>query len=93
VIVHSGQAVVLGGLILETRNDAKTGIPILMDIPLLGKLFSSTSEDIFRTELIITVSPTIIENQLAVQQITEELRKKMSRATEFENAVNSEADD
>jgi general secretion pathway protein D len=88
--VHSGQAVVLGGLILETTTEGKSGIPILMDIPFLGALFSTNSEDVFRTELIITVSPTIIENQMAVQQVTEELRSKMKRATEYENAVKAD---
>jgi len=90
VIVHSGQVVVLGGLILETTTEGKSGIPILMDIPWLGALFSTNSEDVFRTELIITVSPTIIENQMAVQQVTEELRSKMKRATEYENAVKAD---
>ena len=91
VIVQSGQTVVLGGLILESTNEGKSGIPVLMNIPLLGKLFSTTSEDQFRTELIVTVSPRVIENQRAMQQVTEELRSRMKKATEFENSV-KEAD-
>lgn len=91
VIVQSGQTVVLGGLILENTNDGKSGIPVLMNIPLFGKLFSTTSQDDFRTELIVTVSPRVIENQRAMQQVTEELRSRMNKATEFENSV-KEAD-
>jgi general secretion pathway protein D len=87
VIVQSGQTVVLGGLILENSNGGKSGIPLLMNIPLLGKLFSTNSQDVFRTELIVTVSPRVIENQRAMEQVTEELRVRMKNATEFENTV------
>ncbi|MDH3531377.1 MAG: type II secretion system secretin GspD [Gammaproteobacteria bacterium] len=87
VIVQSGQTVVLGGLILETTSDGKSGIPVLMDIPLLGKLFSTKSEDVFRTELIITVSPRVIEDQREMQKVTEELRARMSKANRYEQAV------
>jgi len=90
VIVQSGQTVVLGGLILETTNEGKSGIPVLMNIPLLGKLFSSTSEDVFRTELIVTVTPRVVENQRAMQQVTEELRARMKKASEYESLVNQE---
>ena len=88
VIVQSGQTVVLGGLILETTNEGRSGIPVLMNIPVLGKLFSSTSEDVFRTELIVTVTPRVIENQRAMQQVTEELRARMKKASEYESLVN-----
>jgi len=87
VIVQSGQTVVLGGLILETTSEGKSGVPVLMDIPLLGKLFSSTSEDVFRTELIITVSPRVIEDPREMQKVTEELRERMAKANEYEESV------
>jgi len=87
VIVQSGQTVVLGGLILETTNEGRSGIPVLMNIPVLGKLFSTLSEDTFRTELIVTVTPRVIENPRAIQQVTEELRERMRNATAYQNAV------
>ncbi len=93
VIVQSGQTVVLGGLILENTNDSVSGIPGLMSIPWLGKLFSSTSQDVFRTELIVTVRPRVIENQRAMQQVTEELRRRMQKASEYEHTVKQVAPD
>lgn len=87
VIVQSGQAVVLGGLILETTSEGTSGIPLLKDIPWLGKLFSTTSEDVFRTELIVTVRPTVIENQREMAKVTAELRTRMSKATEYSNSI------
>ena len=87
VIVQSGQTVVLGGLVLETTTEGVSGVPVLMNVPLLGKLFSSTSEDVFRTELIITVRPRVIENEREMQRITEELRMRMSKANEYQRSV------
>ena len=89
VIVQSGQTVVLGGLVLETTSEGLTGVPGLMKIPLLGKLFSSTSEDVFRTELIITVRPRVVENAREMQQITEELRTRMRKASDYQHSVES----
>ena len=87
VIVQSGQTVVLGGLILETTTEGKSGIPFLMDIPLLGKAFSSTSKDTFRTELIVTVTPRVVENERAMRQVTEELRMRMKKASDYQKSV------
>jgi len=87
VIVQNGQSVVLGGLILETTSNSKSGVPGLMHVPLLGKLFTQESEDVFRTELIVTVSATVIENQRAMQKVTEELRQRMQKASQYEDAV------
>ena len=86
VIVQSGQTVVLGGLILENTTEGRTGVPILMDIPLLGKMFSSTSEDVFRTELLITVKPLVITNDREMMKVTEELRMQIRKASELEKS-------
>lgn len=90
VIVQDGQTVVLGGLILETTSKGRSGVPVLMNIPLLGKLFSSTSEDVFRTELIVTMTVRVIENQHAMRRVTEELRMRMKKATEYETLVKAQ---
>ncbi len=87
VIVQSGQTVVLGGLILETTNRGKSGVPILMNIPGLGALFSTYSTDTLRTELIITVSPRVIEDPREMEKITEELRSRMAQANELEESA------
>jgi general secretion pathway protein D len=87
VIVQSGQTVVLGGLILETTTNGKSGVPILMNIPGLGALFSTNATDTFRTELIITVSPRVIEDPREMEKITEELRSRMAKANELEESA------
>jgi len=87
VVVQSGQTIVLGGLILENTNEGKSGIPVLKNIPLLGNLFSNTTQDVFRTELIVTMTPRVVENQREILQVTEEMRQRMIHATEYENSV------
>ena len=87
VVVDSGETVVLGGLILETHNEARSGIPLLMDIPWVGRLFSTTSEDDFRTELIVMITPRVVEDENAAQELTDELRDKMNRAVDYGNSV------
>ena len=87
VTIHDGQTVVLGGLIRDTRTTGKSGIPLLMDIPWLGKLFSSTSENVGRTELIVTINPVVVETQLDAELVTEELRQRMKNAYEYETSA------
>ncbi len=84
VIVQSGQTVVLGGLILENRSRGRSGVPVLMNIPLIGGLFSQTKEDVFRTELIITIRPVVVNNGQEMRRVTEELRMRMQKASDLE---------
>jgi len=96
VTVHGGQTVVLGGLIRETRTESKSGIPLLMDIPWLGQLFSTTGENVGRTELIVTINPVVVENQRDAELVTKDLRQRMKSASEFEASAwerNTGADD
>lgn len=62
VTVPNNQTIILGGLI--TTNDTKTvtGIPILSDIPGLGRLFSTTSNGVNRSELMIFIQPSIVNS-------------------------------
>jgi general secretion pathway protein D len=83
VIVHDGQTVVLGGLIRENSANGKTGIPGLMHLPVVGNLFGSTSEDVSRTELIVTLTPKVIRNPQEAYDISQELREKIRDATLF----------
>ncbi|MEW8505140.1 MAG: type II secretion system secretin GspD [Candidatus Thiodiazotropha sp.] len=83
VIVHDGQTVVLGGLIRESSSGGKTGIPGLMHLPLLGNLFGSTTKDVSRTELIVTLTPKVVRNPQEAYDISQELREKIRDAALF----------
>jgi len=60
-IVWDGQTVVLGGLIAETVQKIKDKVPVLGDIPLLGRFFRSEAMSSEKRNLIIFVTPTIID--------------------------------
>ncbi len=60
--VQNGRTVVLGGLMQNEHESSQDGIPGLSRIPKLGKLFSYSSDQIVKTELVIFLKPTIVEN-------------------------------
>jgi type IV pilus secretin PilQ/predicted competence protein len=61
VVVRNGETAVIGGLIKKVETDLVHGIPVLKDIPYLGYLFSSKSKAEKKQELVIFVTPTIVE--------------------------------
>lgn len=62
VIVRNGETIVIGGLIHDTQSEAVFKVPILGDIPILGYLFKKKSVSRTRMELLIFVTPRIIED-------------------------------
>ncbi|OGS10928.1 MAG: hypothetical protein A2234_09800 [Elusimicrobia bacterium RIFOXYA2_FULL_58_8] len=62
VVVNNGETIVIGGLIHDTQSDTVTKVPLLGDIPLLGALFRKKSVARNRLELLIFVTPKIIED-------------------------------
>ncbi|MBP7698556.1 MAG: secretin N-terminal domain-containing protein [candidate division Zixibacteria bacterium] len=68
VIVENGQTAVIGGLTTEDKVDAEVGVPLLKDIPLLGRLFKFTQSRNEVRDLVIFVTPTIVENDLAMKK-------------------------
>ncbi|QQS54563.1 MAG: type II secretion system secretin GspD [Candidatus Competibacteraceae bacterium] len=77
VVVKSGQTLVLGGLIRDNRSEGQSGFPILYKIPVLGALFGNTEEQVDRTELIVLITPRVVENSQEADQVTEEIKRKM----------------
>jgi general secretion pathway protein D len=77
VVVKSGQTLVLGGLIRDNRSEGQSGFPILYKIPVLGALFGNTEEQVDRTELIVLITPRVVENSQVADQVTEEIKRKM----------------
>ncbi|MDG5469943.1 type IV pilus secretin PilQ [Deltaproteobacteria bacterium IMCC39524] len=60
-LVRDGQTTVIGGIFIEDERESATGVPILKDIPLLGNLFRSKSKSRDRRELLIFITPRIVE--------------------------------
>jgi type IV pilus secretin PilQ/predicted competence protein len=66
VIVSNGQTAVIGGLTTEDEIESEHGVPILMDIPVVGMLFKYKTKKNESRDLVIFVTPTIVENDLAM---------------------------
>ena len=62
VMVDDGQTAVIGGLIRTNESTVSRGVPYLKDIPLIGLLFSENSKVRQNRELIIFVTPRLVEN-------------------------------
>jgi len=77
VSIRDGQTVVLGGLIRDQDSNREAGVPVLKDIPGVGKLFSTTDNLSTRTELIVLITPRVISNEKDTDAITQEYRQKM----------------
>ena len=62
LLVNDGETSVIGGLTVTTVTKSKSGIPLLSALPLVGNLFSFTSNDESRRDLIILVTPRIVDD-------------------------------
>jgi MSHA biogenesis protein MshL len=65
VRVRDGVTVVMGGLVQDSKNTTRNSIPILGDIPLVGRLFSGNYTDKERTELVFFVTPHVVRDGAA----------------------------
>lgn len=77
VAVRSGETLVLGGLIRDNNTAGRSGVPVLQDIPLVGGLFSTTTRDSRRTELLVVITPRVVRSDQDVRDIGDELRSRM----------------
>lgn len=59
--IRRDQSVILSGLFNDERERVRTGVPLLMHLPVLGSLFSSTRWQSSETELLVIVTPTIVD--------------------------------
>ena len=78
VVLKDNQVLVMGGLMRTDTSQIVEGIPGLMDIPYLGKLFSSESTTSKKTELMIFITPHIISTVEDSKVATEEIRRRLS---------------
>ncbi len=91
VVVHDGQTVVLGGLQKESASDQVDKVPILGDIPVLGRLFQTRSKQRIKQDLLIVITPYIIRDSSDLRRIYErreaERHELLQRATLFSDAA------
>ncbi|HOJ33721.1 MAG TPA: secretin N-terminal domain-containing protein [Candidatus Hydrogenedentes bacterium] len=81
VIIRDSQTLVIGGLRSVSLTDDVTRVPVLGDVPLLGRLFRSTAKDHRQREFLIFLTPTIVD---------EYTQPEAERLAKFESNVSSD---
>jgi general secretion pathway protein D len=60
--LRDGESVIIGGLIKDEERKSRVKIPGLGDIPVLGKLFSSSDDETVKTDILMSITPNIVRN-------------------------------
>ena len=77
VLARSGQTVLLGGLISQTSNNGESGVPLLSKIPVLGNLFKVNARASDRTELVMLVTPRVIDDLAGWDAVLQDFSKAL----------------
>jgi type IV pilus assembly protein PilQ len=67
VLVENGGTVVIGGIYIQTLNKTTTKVPLLGDLPVVGNLFKNTANTDDKSELLIFITPRIVDDRLTVR--------------------------
>jgi len=74
VMVKDSTTIIIGGLRKDEKTHVQKGFPFLMDIPFLGRLFSSVTDEITKTEIVIFLTPHIVGGDLNVTDEREQIK-------------------
>ena len=74
VVTPNGQPVIIGGLMQNNKTSGESKIPILGDIPLIGNLFKRQNKNTSKTELLIFMTPHIVETPAQLVALSEKER-------------------
>jgi len=88
--VQDGQTVAIAGLIRESKNDSRSGVPFLASIPLIGSLFGTSLHLSDRTELIILITPHVIKTPDRFDELTLELKDSLRNVRKFVDSKEEE---
>jgi general secretion pathway protein D len=77
-VVQDGDTLAIGGIITENKSRDRSGIPYLMDVPVFGRFFGSTTETLRKTELIMLITPNVIRSRQESQVVTDEFKSRLS---------------
>ena len=76
IAVRDRDTIILGGFVRSDKSKSKSGVPLLMDIPILGNLFTSRSDSKDRSETIVMIRPTVLKTpEIAAAQAVKEERR------------------
>ncbi|TMB09370.1 MAG: hypothetical protein E6J71_28225, partial [Deltaproteobacteria bacterium] len=77
VVVQDGETVIIGGIITDSITHGRTGIPYLMDVPVLGWAFRVNNDTTDRTELLVLISPYVVRSREEAREVTDEFADRL----------------
>ena len=80
--LKDGGSLLLGGLISDSQSKGETGLPILGQLPVIGRLFRADSLQQDRTELLIMVTPYVISDHEEGRELTRQIRERLELHSE-----------
>ncbi len=83
LVVYDGHTIIIGGLMQTRREKIHSGIPILKDLPILGYLFGSWGFSNDKTELLIAITPHVIQSKEQADALTREFSQKVKSIREI----------
>ena len=83
VLVDNNNTVAIGGLIQDQIVESESKVPCLGDIPLLGWLFKSRTEELRKTNLIVFIRPRIITSQADLREISDSAENRYDRSRDI----------
>lgn len=78
IAVKSGETIVLGGLIRDDYLDNIGGMPFLSTLPIIGPLFGLTERSKTKTELVMLITPRVVESSKIAKEVTDEFKHKLT---------------
>lgn len=90
ILAEDKQTIVLGGLIRDNINDSTKKVPLLGDVPLLGRLFKSTNRDREKLNLLVFLRPTVIRDEKSAQAATQRKYRDIWQVEIISNGRNPE---
>lgn len=79
VKMQSGEVVLMGGLMQDQNQVTETGVPVLGNMPVIGKLFSSQNDNITKSELVIFLKATLVPGSEGIHELDKELYKNFGQ--------------
>jgi general secretion pathway protein D len=90
LVVDNGETVLIGGIIDEKVDHLRRGVPYLMDIPVLGRLFRDETDSVGRTELLVTITPFVIRTRDEARLVTEDFSSRLEGIRELRDAMHEQ---
>jgi general secretion pathway protein D len=87
LVVQNGSTVLLGGIIDDSISHTRSGVPYLMDLPVLGWAFRSERDTNDRTELLLTITPYVIRSREEAETVTADFSERIQGLRELQNAM------